>query len=116
VESQKPWKREHKLALAAVMLSALVLLWNVGSTLVERPAEQLVLLVADELKNPRTDIALLGPKAQTIYPDSRGMLLVPRSWAGKNLPVYDRATWQEITTIRLQDLRDEPQRRTIPDD
>jgi hypothetical protein len=113
VQSRQPWKREHKLTLASVFVACLLLLWNVGSGFLDRFSEPLVVFLADESKKPRTDIALVGPKGQTIFPDSRGMVLIPRSWAGKNLPVYERATWQEIETIRLQDLGDEPQHRTI---
>ena len=105
--------RSQKLVLAGVVLATLTLAWNIGKDLMERPSEQLVVLLSDSSKRPRTDVAVVGPKGQTLYPESRGMLLVPRSWAGKSLHVYERSTWQELTTIRLQDLGDEPQQRTI---
>src|SRR5688500_3616007 len=136
MQSRQPWKRDHKLTLASIMLAALALLWSVGIYFIERPSEQLeifdadrerpseqlvvfdadrerpseqlVVFFADSAKRPKIDIALVGPKAETIYPDSRGMLLVSRSWAGKNIRVHERSTWRLITTIRLQDAGDEP--------
>lgn len=113
MQNRQPWKRDHKIALASLVVAALALLWSVGNYLIERPSEQLVVFLSDSSKNPKTDIALVGPRGHTVYPDSRGMLLVPRSWAGKNLRVHERSSWREITTIRLLDLGDEPQHQTI---
>jgi hypothetical protein len=108
----KRWTLMHTLALLAILVPATLQLWFILGP--ERQSGQLVVVVSDSSKNPRTDIGLVGPKGLAIYPDLGGMFQVPRTCVGKNLLVVERTTLRTIKTIRLQDLGDEPQQLTIP--